>query len=78
MDLFPIAGRVQGSGAKRNRNGPDMWLASGSERAHSPFFLGDAKPVIEHMARARSRSLEARTADRIEIASARQGDGEHV
>jgi hypothetical protein len=52
--------------------------ASGSGRARSPLSLWDTKPVGEHKARVRYRSLGARTADRFEIAFARLGDREHA
>jgi hypothetical protein len=48
--------------------------ASGSGRARSPIHLWDTKPAGKHMARVRYRSLEARTADRLQLAFARLGD----
>jgi hypothetical protein len=78
MKVFMIVGRLRESVAKRvTALAETAQRASGSGRARSPLSLWDTKPVGEHMARARYRSLEARTADRLQLAFARLGDGEH-
>ena len=72
-------GRLRGSSGKRvTASSGEVRFASGSGRARSPVRLWDTKPVGQQKARARYRSLETRTADRLEIAFARLGEREHA